>query len=482
MKRIGHFIVPGLWAAGISMFFPNGLPAQGRPTKHPMNNWPVSFNSVALWLLFAAFILSPVATRAQGSLTPPGPPAPVMKTLNEIEPRIPILSLPLVITNPGSYYLTTNLTGVSGTNGITVISDNVTIDLRGFTLFGAAGAIDGIHVPGDRTYFNLVLENGTISGWPQNGVDADTTEGSRYHAVNVNSNAVDGLNPGVEAVVDYCVAVNNGLEGFGGNLDSECVFEGSVACQNGDAGFYTYPHCVLVDCVAANNGNDGFDLDFLCSTRDCSAEYNGASGFDINYSGCIATHCVCYENDTGVWAADHCVVRECDSYDNFADGIDAGAGSVVESCSTSYNSGNGILVSNACSVAGCVSDTNNGPASVGIVAGADCSIKNCVATANSVNGIVVTNACVLEGNLCDGNGSGNTGDGGIRCFGSSNRIDNNQLVGNNANGLYLDGSGNTVIHNTARGNLTTQYSVGSGNDVGPIGSAATATSPWANLQ
>ena len=46
---------------------------------------------------------------AQGSLTPPGAPGSVMKTLSQIEPRTAITNLPLVITKPGSYYLTSNL-------------------------------------------------------------------------------------------------------------------------------------------------------------------------------------------------------------------------------------------------------------------------------------------------------------------------------------------------------------------------------------
>jgi hypothetical protein len=42
---------------------------------------------------------------AQGSLTPPGAPAPTMKTLAEIEPRTPIFSLPYTVTNAGSPWM-----------------------------------------------------------------------------------------------------------------------------------------------------------------------------------------------------------------------------------------------------------------------------------------------------------------------------------------------------------------------------------------
>ena len=46
---------------------------------------------------------------AQGSLTPPGAPAETMKTLEQVEPRTPVSSLPFTITQSGSYYLTTTL-------------------------------------------------------------------------------------------------------------------------------------------------------------------------------------------------------------------------------------------------------------------------------------------------------------------------------------------------------------------------------------
>jgi hypothetical protein len=72
--------------------------------------------SLRLFLLSTfAFLLFPSAF-PQGSLTPPGAPAPFMKALDEVEPRINIQRtinpLPndanyhLIIGAPGSYYLT----------------------------------------------------------------------------------------------------------------------------------------------------------------------------------------------------------------------------------------------------------------------------------------------------------------------------------------------------------------------------------------
>src|SRR5512141_2377001 len=81
-------------------------------------------------------LLLPVAALSQGSLTPPGAPAPTMKTLQQVEPRTDVLTLPsggsaqYVISAPGSYYLTTNILGIPSASkvGILIQANNVTLD------------------------------------------------------------------------------------------------------------------------------------------------------------------------------------------------------------------------------------------------------------------------------------------------------------------------------------------------------------------
>src|SRR5947207_1497513 len=94
-----------------------------------------------LGILGTFFILRPSPPLlAQGALTPPGAPAPTMKTLAQIEPRTPISVLPFTISTPGSYYFTGNLTATADGVAITVSAENVTIDLNGFTLASGGGA------------------------------------------------------------------------------------------------------------------------------------------------------------------------------------------------------------------------------------------------------------------------------------------------------------------------------------------------------
>src|ERR1051325_1073226 len=166
--------------------------------------------------LILAQLLALHAVLAQGPLTPPGAPAPAFKTLQEIEPRAivnsnntPGDSLNLfLITNSGSYYLTNNLTGVSGKNGLGIAAPNVTLDLNGFSLLGVPGSADGINAANATdAAAGLVVQNGTVANWGGNGINAGVgAPGAQFSRVLLVSNALNGL-LATQAVITACVAV-----------------------------------------------------------------------------------------------------------------------------------------------------------------------------------------------------------------------------------------------------------------------------------
>jgi parallel beta-helix repeat protein len=132
-------------------------------------------------------------TYAQGPLTPPGAPAPTMKTLDQIESRVAITNLPYEITVAGSYYLTGNLSTTG--HGIIVRADGVTIDLNGYTLTGnlstdRRGVL--IEKTGTNTIGGVTVINGRIEQF-HSGLYIGRGAGCLFERLVLSSNAVEGV-------------------------------------------------------------------------------------------------------------------------------------------------------------------------------------------------------------------------------------------------------------------------------------------------
>jgi len=200
-----------------------------------------------------------------------------MKTLSQIEPRTPISALPTNITASGSYYVTTNLTGLASNNGITVSTNDVTIDLNGCTLTGVSSALAAISMSG--THSNLVVKNGAIKNWPGNGIDSSA--GSQNSFMNVKVLACQiGINAGNYDSIQSC-SVNGSLL-FGCSLLNNCVIKDSNISNNGAHGVVASAQDEIVDCFIASNGVTGI---FLNSTN-CRVDgnyllANGNAGLQI---------------------------------------------------------------------------------------------------------------------------------------------------------------------------------------------------------
>lgn len=182
--------------------------AADRPKRRYMKSGP---------LLAAALIASTLAQA--GPLEPPGPPGPTFKTLAEIEPRAMVRAdtnviAPLVIDQPGSYYLTENVVALENNPAILVTASNVTLDLNGYTVSGNQEVADGdgIRIEGA----NVTVRNGTVRDADADGISCPN--GGPITLINVNAlnNAEGGASCSTMRVAGGNYS-DNGTLGVGGN-------------------------------------------------------------------------------------------------------------------------------------------------------------------------------------------------------------------------------------------------------------------------
>src|SRR6185295_16419341 len=245
-------------------------------------------------------ILAASGLLSAGPLTPPGGPvSSTNKTLLEVEPRIAINATNTPgdatnlfrITQPGSYYLTGNITGVSGKNGIGIAASGVTLDLNGFDLVGVAGSLAGVNTV-VNSLRNIAVVNGSVRNWGGRGVEIS---------------ALSQVNCRVERV---------------------------LASANGDVGIAVNLNGTITACSAHGNGSSGISAGTSTAVSSCSAFANGGSGIGATF-GCSISNCAMYQNTgSGISTSTGCTVTGCTAYDNSGDGIAVFTGCTVSNCTT----------------------------------------------------------------------------------------------------------------------------------------------------
>ncbi len=197
---------------------------------------------------------------AQGPLAPSAAPGETMKSLAQVEPRIPIPggSSPFTISQPGSYYLTTNMTRT-----LTIAANNVTVDLMGYRIASSSG--DAIEMSSSSIGTNTLIRNGSLRP-------------------NVGSVALDGR------YADDCIFEDLRIEGNGAwcgiYADDRCIVRNCEVRGCDDRGIAVGKDSEVRDCRVIGGTLDGIQAESGCRIVDNVIEGHGDDGLYITGSGC----------------------------------------------------------------------------------------------------------------------------------------------------------------------------------------------------
>jgi hypothetical protein len=374
---------------------------------------------------------------AQGPLTPPGAPGATMKTLVQIEPRIPITNVPYTITQPGSYYLATNLT--SAGSGVTIATNAVNLDLMGFTLAGNRFAGDhGILLSGASGTLpvrDVVVRNGSLRGFSY-GIQAKFGQGARFEDLSISSNLSYGIN----------------LDGMGGQCNGNAIIHCSLTA-NGSPAIRLYGpggQCNgnrIVQCAISGNNDDGIQFN-----ADSSGQCNGNILSDCEIQG---------NGDYGIYGES---------------GTGKCNGNLIARCAINGNTDDGILL-----------DGTSGQCSGN-------AITDCRLSGNGGYGIALDgNAGQSDGNAIVGCTVGDSVDAEILLnVAGGNRVEGNHVFDYGAGTRYgIDGNvstNNFILCNSSMGqtynffmNAKDVYGP-SVTNAGELATSGASAQPWANFE
>ncbi len=231
---------------------------------------------------------------------------------------------PVTLSAPGAYRLTSNLSSSNPDFAIIrITSDDVVLDLGGFSLVGPAtctgspvtscnniGLGGGVVASGQR---NVTVRNGTVRG-----------------------GGLVGVNLGLDSRVENVTAIENGTAGI--FVDDGSAVVDCIASRNGERGIYAEDDAAISGNVARHNGTDGIRAAAGATLSGNVASANGTDGIVTSTASTLAGNV---------------------AYDNADDGIQASSGSSVVGCAVAANTDLGLGLGATAGFAQCVAGNNN---------------------------------------------------------------------------------------------------------------------------
>lgn len=310
-----------------------------------------------------------------------------------------------IIEEPGSYYLDENIRVGAGQYGVYIRSEQVTLDLNGYSIIGDENSIIG--VLSQTTLGGITVRNGFVESMGSAGIFNDSGEMvvedmtvrdcgddgiyvgvGRVERCYVEGNAGDGIEmfgPGIvrdsiarqnqtgiraQGIVDGCDVRENTGDGVV-LLDGVC--QDTLSVRNGGAGFrvlgtpfFTELSAELHNCSATEN-QDGFNIGvesdgFLGKAvlHGCSALNNTGVGFQLTVVNGRFQECTALGNGSlGFGLSGDAAVHACVSSENVSGIVSPFNAVDVRGCTTNKNTQNGVVVTDQGSmVVGCVSKFN----------------------------------------------------------------------------------------------------------------------------
>lgn len=271
-------------------------------------------------LAIAASLLSSFASA--GDLNPPsGSISPTMKSLAQVEPRIPIgpdttpgdndgTPSEFKITAPGSYYLTGHITGVNGRIAIEITAPDVSLDLSGFSIRpggGGATATFAIRAT-DNSADRITIRNGFIVSPQFAAIELLSSEYCRVENVTFTGGE-NAIAAGAYAVITDCIvngASNVGIQTFSNSIVERCLVRG------GQTGISAAGRTIVRDCYVdgATNGIIGMG-DNLITDNQVYSNGGSATSIRLDASGARVEANFIRGGGTGVggFGTDNLVIR-----------------------------------------------------------------------------------------------------------------------------------------------------------------------------